>query len=99
MSAIGLKSPCFPLFQRGILACVFLTPLWKRGEGEIFARNYLINFGYRTLGPARNILEDLVLPVFLRLVGISVAAGRICRRPGSVSLDLSLHPSSQNSGR
>src|SRR2546430_402708 len=31
-----LKSPCFPLFQRGNFLRRLQTPLWKRGEGEIF---------------------------------------------------------------
>jgi hypothetical protein len=31
-----LKSPFIPLFQRGIFLFRTLTPLWKRGEGEIF---------------------------------------------------------------
>ena len=35
----ALKSPCVPLFQRGNFVRRTLTPLWKRGEGEIFGRN------------------------------------------------------------
>ncbi len=31
-----LKSPSVPLFQRGNFLRRNLTPLWKRGEGEIF---------------------------------------------------------------
>jgi hypothetical protein len=31
--------PLCPLFQRGYFIRVILTPLWKRGEGEIFGRN------------------------------------------------------------
>jgi hypothetical protein len=35
-----LKSPFVPLFQRGeFFSAGILTPLWKRGEGEIFGRN------------------------------------------------------------
>jgi hypothetical protein len=35
---VELKSPFVPLFQRGNLNFLggILTPLWKRGEGEIF---------------------------------------------------------------
>jgi hypothetical protein len=37
---IILDSNAFiPLFQRGIFLRRILTPLWKRGEGEIFGRN------------------------------------------------------------
>jgi hypothetical protein len=36
---VALKSPLIPLFQRGIFLRRILTPLWKRGEGEIFGRN------------------------------------------------------------
>jgi hypothetical protein len=39
------------LFQRGNFLCGILTPLWKRGEGEIFwgerGGNYLANLGSR----------------------------------------------------
>jgi len=38
---LGLKSPSVPLFQWGNLLRRALTPLWKRGEGEIFERNEL----------------------------------------------------------
>jgi hypothetical protein len=31
-----LKSPFVPLFQRGEFFFPTLTPLWQRGEGEIF---------------------------------------------------------------
>jgi hypothetical protein len=31
----ALKSPFIPLFQRGKFRSRTLTPLWKRGEGEI----------------------------------------------------------------
>src|ERR1700757_5110205 len=34
---VELKSPFVPLFQRGVFLHGILTPLWKRGEGEIFA--------------------------------------------------------------
>ena len=40
MSAIELKSPCFPAFSKEDFSLGFFTPLWKRGEGEIFARSY-----------------------------------------------------------
>jgi hypothetical protein len=30
------KSSFFPFFKGGIFFLGFLTPLWKRGEGEIF---------------------------------------------------------------
>jgi hypothetical protein len=36
---VALKSPLIPLFQRGNFLGRALTPLWKRGEGEIFERN------------------------------------------------------------
>jgi len=35
-SSFAKKSPLIPLFQRGIFSDATLTPLWKRGEGEIF---------------------------------------------------------------
>jgi hypothetical protein len=35
----ALKSSSVPLFQRGKFRSRTLTPLWKRGEGEIFGRN------------------------------------------------------------
>jgi hypothetical protein len=38
---LELKSPSVPLFQRGNFRRRALTPLWKRGEGEIFGRNQL----------------------------------------------------------
>src|SRR5215471_15748748 len=50
---VALKSPLIPLFQRGNYSIAVLTPLWKRGEGEISTRrygNYLTNFNSRTLG-------------------------------------------------
>src|SRR5215471_2359746 len=53
---VALKSPLIPLFQRGNYSIAVLTPLWKRGEGEISTRrygNYLTNFNSRTLGPTR----------------------------------------------
>ena len=31
-----LKSPSVPLFSKGDFFRRILTPLWKRGEGEIF---------------------------------------------------------------
>jgi hypothetical protein len=40
MSTIELKSPCFPAFSKEDFSLGFFTPLWKRGEGEIFARSY-----------------------------------------------------------
>src|SRR5262249_35772044 len=49
---VALKSPLIPLFQRGNYSIAVLTPLWKRGEGEISTRrygNYLTNFNSRTL--------------------------------------------------
>jgi hypothetical protein len=36
---VELKSPFVPLFQRGNFSPEILTPLLKRGEGEIFGRN------------------------------------------------------------
>src|SRR5215813_788700 len=36
---IEFKSPSFPLFKGGILSEAVVTPLWQRGEGEIFGRN------------------------------------------------------------
>src|SRR5438132_11180953 len=49
----ALKSPLVPLFQRWNFLCRTLTPLWKRGEGEIFGGtvrdNYVANFWRRTL--------------------------------------------------
>jgi hypothetical protein len=33
---LELKSPSVPLFQRENFLGKVLTPLWKRGEGEIF---------------------------------------------------------------
>ena len=33
------KSPSVPLFQRGNFLRGILTPLWKRGEGEMCYRN------------------------------------------------------------
>jgi len=33
------KSPLIPFFQRGNFLPRVLTPLWKRGEGEIFGEN------------------------------------------------------------
>src|SRR5687768_18251094 len=39
-SITGSKSPLIPLFfQRGIVSVASLTPLLKRGEGEIFVRH------------------------------------------------------------
>jgi len=35
---VELKSPFVPLFQRGNFLRAIPTPLWKRGEGEIFHR-------------------------------------------------------------
>jgi hypothetical protein len=32
---VELKSPFVPLFKGGIFFLGFLTPLWKRGEGEM----------------------------------------------------------------
>src|SRR5215813_10064935 len=49
---VALKSPLIPFFQRGNYSIAVLTPLWKRGEGEISTRrygNYLTNFNSRTL--------------------------------------------------
>src|SRR5215471_20968088 len=37
---VALKSPLIPLFQRGNYSIAVLTPLWKRGEGEISTRRY-----------------------------------------------------------
>src|SRR5215831_2468398 len=54
---VALKSPLIPLFQRGNYSIAVLTPLWKRGEGEISTRrygNYLTNFNSRTL------VDDLI---------------------------------------
>src|SRR3972149_1228684 len=34
-----LKSPLIPLFQRGNFLRRTLTPLWKRGEGEIYRQH------------------------------------------------------------
>src|SRR5215472_13742737 len=54
---VVLKSPLIPLFQRGNYSIAVLTPLWKRGEGEISTRrygNYLTNFNSRTLGEIAN---------------------------------------------
>jgi hypothetical protein len=42
MSPVHLlpMSPVYtPLYKGGIFSSVPLTPLWKRGEGEIFGRN------------------------------------------------------------
>jgi hypothetical protein len=54
MVETALKSPSIPLFERGKFRSRTLTPLWKRGEGEIFGRsegkNYVANFWVRTLG-------------------------------------------------
>jgi hypothetical protein len=36
VAELELKSPSVPLFQRGNFLRGLLTPLWKRGEGEIF---------------------------------------------------------------
>ena len=38
VAKVELKSPFFPLFQMGNFLSVIITPLWKRGEGEIFFR-------------------------------------------------------------
>jgi hypothetical protein len=38
---LELKSPFIPLFQRGNYLGRAVTPLWKRGEGEIFKPNEL----------------------------------------------------------
>jgi hypothetical protein len=35
---IALKSPYSPFFKGGIFSVTALTPLWQRGEGEIFTR-------------------------------------------------------------
>ena len=39
MVEAALKSPSIPLFQREKFRSRTLTPLWKRGEGEIFGRS------------------------------------------------------------
>jgi len=53
IAELPLKSPSFPLFQRGIFSVGF-SLFGKEGEGEIFGRNgggnYSTNFGSRTLG-------------------------------------------------
>jgi hypothetical protein len=41
---VALKSPLIPLFKKGIFLRRILTPLWKRGEGEI-GRNEAKLFG------------------------------------------------------
>ncbi len=46
---VALKSPFIPLFQRGNFLRRTLTPLWKRGEGEIFGRNEM-EIMWRTAG-------------------------------------------------
>jgi hypothetical protein len=50
MVEAALKSSSIPLFQRGKFRSSTLTPLWKRGEGEIFGavrENYVANFWVR----------------------------------------------------
>ena len=52
VTGLVLNSPSVPLFQRGNFLRRNLTPLWKRGEGEIFGgmgRELLANFRDRTL--------------------------------------------------
>jgi ABC-type nitrate/sulfonate/bicarbonate transport system substrate-binding protein len=39
MANLHVKSPLVPLFQRGKFLRRMLTPLWKRGEGEILRRS------------------------------------------------------------
>jgi hypothetical protein len=63
----ALKSPSVPLFQRGRFRSWTLTPLWKRGEGEIFGRNGGENYVTNFLGQElfwRGISLALVYPLF-----------------------------------
>jgi hypothetical protein len=51
---IPLCPPVSPFFKGGIFSVGALTPLWKRGEGEIFfgeieGWHYAANISYRTL--------------------------------------------------
>jgi hypothetical protein len=50
---IFFQIPLVPLFQRGISSAEFETPLWKRGEGEIFGamvwQTFAANFWVSTL--------------------------------------------------
>ena len=39
MPTAFFKSPLIPLFQRAMFLSRALTPLWQRGEGEIFGEN------------------------------------------------------------
>ena len=59
-----LKSPFVPLFQRGIFLRGIPTPLWKRGEGEIFGQNETEimwrTFGARTLELKKRARIDLL---------------------------------------
>ncbi len=47
---VGLKSPSIPLFERGNYLGRALTPLWKRGEGEILGAQWDGNICGELLG-------------------------------------------------
>jgi hypothetical protein len=57
-TAVALKSPLFPLYKGGIFSSAPLTPLWKRGEGEIFGRNVAAIMQRTSVPPALGHIKE-----------------------------------------
>jgi NitT/TauT family transport system substrate-binding protein len=61
---VKLKSPFVPIFQRGNFLRGILTPLWKRGEGEIFGTFLMaitIVCGTADWAPAQTSIDKVVV--------------------------------------